>query len=39
LLQVAVVADVDAAGVGGEVPGTEEEDGDGGEGPEEKLYR
>lgn len=37
-LEVAVVADVDAAGVGGEIPGAEEEDGDAGEGPEEKLH-
>jgi hypothetical protein len=32
------MADVDATGVGGEVPGTEKEDGDSCEGPEEKLY-
>ena len=37
-LEVAVVADVDAAGVGGEVPGAEEEDGEDGDGPEEKLH-
>ena len=37
-LEVAVVADVDAAGVGGEIPGAEEEDGDAGKGPEEKLH-
>lgn len=30
------MADVDAAGVGGEVPGAEEEDGDAGEGEAEK---
>ena len=38
-LQVAVVAYVDAAGVGGEVPGTEKEDGDSCEDPQEKLDR
>lgn len=37
-LQVAIVADVDAAGIGGEVPGTEKKDGDSCEGPEEKLH-
>ena len=37
-LQAAVVTDVDAAGVGGQVPGTEEEDGDSCDGPEEELH-
>ncbi len=37
-LQVAIVADIDAARIGGEVQGTQKKDGDSCEGPEEKLH-
>jgi hypothetical protein len=37
VLEIAVVTDVDAARVGCEVPGAQEEDGNAGEGPEKKL--
>ncbi len=37
-MEVAVAGWVDAAGVRGEIPGADEEDSDGSEGPEEKLY-
>lgn len=37
-LEVAVVADVDAAGVGGQIPRADEEDCNAGESPEEELH-